>query len=362
MQDNRNNEIRCHYYGPITPAGRPSIGGYEAANRKNIDALRRSGVTVWEHPNPRKPKIPLGALVYLKLLLNPFSMIRSAGKKDTVVHVTPLHRMLWYPSLFCVGLAKLLGLKTVVDLRAGAFIRFYETRGAIYRRAVRMMLAAANAVTVEGKPYVDYIKDITGGKTIPAYFPNTLDAANVTTPGTDPDRRFNLFYFGRISSSKGIGVMLEALANLDDRFRLYLAGNIASDIDPLTILSNDRVVYLGSLTPAQLEKKKQQMGFFIFPSTWSGEGQSNSLIEAMGAGLVAVASDNGFSRDVVADAGFVLPIESDGKDYAKVIAACASDGFEEMSSKSRRHILSHHNLDDEIMKLTGIYRNILNAQ
>lgn len=40
------------YSGPITPAGQPSTGGFEAANRKNIDALRRRGVEVVELPYP----------------------------------------------------------------------------------------------------------------------------------------------------------------------------------------------------------------------------------------------------------------------------------------------------------------------
>lgn len=359
--------IHCHYYGPVAAPGRPSAGGYEAANRKNIDALRRLGVVVTEHPNPVKPKIPLGASVYVKLLFNPLSMLRSAGRKDTVVHVTPLPRMLWYPGLLCVWFAKRLGLKTVVDIRAGSFIRFYRERGNLYRWAVRKMLANADAVTVEGKAYVDYIREITGGRVDAHYFPNTLhispdgDAAGEIT-GDSPGRRFNIFYFGRITSSKGIGVMTEALGCLDNRFRLFLAGNIAGDIDRDSLLANGRVVYLGSLTPGQLERRKREMGFFIFPSAWSGEGQSNSLIEAMGAGLVPVASDNGFTRDVVADAGYVLPSGATGKEYAEVIARCATTDFDGMSRKAREHIRQYHNLDKEIGKLTGIYRQILNEK
>lgn len=42
----------CLYYGPITSKGQLSIGGYEAANRKNIDKLRSLGIQVKEYPNP----------------------------------------------------------------------------------------------------------------------------------------------------------------------------------------------------------------------------------------------------------------------------------------------------------------------
>lgn len=358
-----SHKIHCHYYGPITSPGKPSLGGYEAANRKNIDALRRYGVAVTEHPNPVKPKLPFGGLVYIKLFLNPFSMLRSAWNKNTVVHVTPLPRALWYPSLFCVWFAKRIGLKTVVDIRAGSFIRFYENRGGLYRRAVRAMLANADAVTVEGKAYIDYIHEITKGRVTANYFPNTIRVANERiNADNDTEREFKILYFGRITSTKGIKVMTDAIGHLDKRFRLYLAGNIAEDIDRDSLLANDRITYLGNLNPTQLDEKKREMGFFIFPSRWSGEGQSNSLIEAMGAGLVPVASDNGFTRDVVGDAGFVLPVEASGKEYADTIARCVESGFAEMSQKAVNHIRQCHNLDQEIKKLTDIYNQILSAK
>lgn len=361
MPKNPVHKTYCHYYGPITKPGKPSIGGYEAANRKNIDSLRRQGVDVIEHPNPVKPKSIFGALVYLKLFINPLSLIKSANDKDTVVHITPLPRMLWYPSLFCAWFAKRMGLKTVIDIRAGSFIRFYENRSSIYRLAVRRMLANADAVTVEGKAYVEYIREITGGKKVPHYFPNTMKPVSVA-PSAKSDRRFNIFYFGRISPTKGIDVMLDTIACLGSPFHLYLAGNIADDIDKSRIMNAENVTYLGSLTPEQLNSKKREMGFFIFPSTWSGEGQSNSLIEAMGAGLVPVASDNGFTIDVVADAGYVFPTDATGKDYADAIAKCAGQDFDTMSSKAAEHIRQCHNLDNEISKLKEIYIDILSSK
>lgn len=356
MDKHPTPKIHCHYYGPIASVGKPSIGGYEAANRKNIDTLRALGVNVTEHPNPVKPKIPGGAIVYLKLLVNPFGMLRSAGKKETVVHITPLPRMLWYPSLFCVWLAKRLGLKTVVDIRAGSFIRFYENRGRAYRWAVRNMLNFADAVTVEGKAYVEYIRKLTDNKVTPHYFPNIVKEKATDRAIDSSNRRYNIFYFGRISYSKGYSEMIDAINSLDDRFHLYLAGNIS---DGIVIPDSPKITHFGSLSPEELAAKLPRMGFFLFPSKWSGEGQSNSLIEAMGAGLVPVASDNGFSQDVVADAGYVLPITASGKEYAKKIACCADSGFDEMSDKAVRQIRINHNVCTEIKKLVDIYNRLI---
>ncbi len=362
MPKNSPTRILCHYYGPIAKQGCPSIGGYEAANRKNIDALRKQDVEVIEHPNPIKPKKLFGALVYIKLLFNPFALIKHAGSKNTIVHITPLPRLLWYPSLFCAWLAKKAGLKTVIDIRAGSFIRFYENRSPIYRFAVRKMLDNADAVTVEGKAYVDYIHKLTRGKKKPHYFPNTMLISSDSHKGKENNRKFNIFYFGRISSTKGIDVMLDTIKLLGNQFHLYLAGKIADDVDRDSIIKAPNVTYLGSLTPEQLDVKKQEMGFFIFPSRWSGEGQSNSLIEAMGAGLVPVASDNGFTKDVVADAGYVFTTDATGKEYADAILECAMHDFDSMSSKAAEHIRQYHNLDKEIISLKGIYTEILSSK
>ena len=58
----------CLYYGPITSKGQLSIGGYEAANRKNIDKLRSLGIQVKEYPNPviNKKLGCFGKIVYIK--------------------------------------------------------------------------------------------------------------------------------------------------------------------------------------------------------------------------------------------------------------------------------------------------------
>ena len=34
--------MKILYFGPIAESGKPALGGFEAANRKNIDKLRQS--------------------------------------------------------------------------------------------------------------------------------------------------------------------------------------------------------------------------------------------------------------------------------------------------------------------------------
>lgn len=355
MQPSSSN-ILCHYFGPITAPGRPSIGGFEAANRKNIDALRANGVEVVEHPNPVKPNHKLGALVYAKLLFTPFLLFKDTFRRNKVLHITPLARGFIYLGALCIGIAKLLGFKTVLDIRAGNFIKIYDERSNFYRKVVDFLARHVSAITVEGQAYIPFFENIVKGKVPVVYFPNTINDGMVGEP--NGERSHNVFYFGRVTSNKGIDKMLDAIKILGEPYRLFIAGGIAPDIDS-EMLKTARVEYLGLLTPADLKKQMAKMGYFIFPSTHYGEGQSNSLIEAMGNGLVPIASANGFTADVVGDCGAVLPLNAAGRDYAEAILHVARNGFEKYSRDARERILRNHNLDIEIKKLINLYHQIL---
>lgn len=44
--------MKILYFGPIAESGKPALGGFEAANRKNIDKLRQLRIDVEEFPIP----------------------------------------------------------------------------------------------------------------------------------------------------------------------------------------------------------------------------------------------------------------------------------------------------------------------
>lgn len=168
----------------------------------------------------------------------------------------------------------------------------------------------------------------------------------------------NLFYFGRVTIAKGIDVLLEMIDKLDDHYHLYIAGGIAKDVDKET-LNHKKVTYLGRLTANELNVQMKKMHFFVFPTRWPGEGQSNSLIEAMSNGLVPLTSDQGFCAEVVGDCGFIFPQGTRGKTYAEKIKSIDQEQWNELSSLCQEHIIKCHNIDIEIPKLVNIYNSLM---
>jgi len=350
--------MKILYSGPIASKNKPSAGGYEAANRKNIDELRRQGVDVVELPYPTVNRRlgALGKLVYASLYLVPLKMLGYRKEKDVIFHSTPTYGTLHKPAIFIQKMARLMGFRTLTDIRAGSLMLYYNSRGTGYRRDIKRLLEGGDAITVEGSDYIGQIRDVIGVDRPVYYFPNT--AACPPAPFVPRDTStINLFYFGRITGNKGIDIMLEVTDTLDDRFHLYLAGPVAPDVDARR-LNHPRVTYLGMLGADELARQMKRMHIFLLPTTHRGEGQSNSLIEAMSMGLVPVTSTQGFCTEVTAGLGINLPVTATARDYREAVLKIAGSDINAIGAQCREHIMLRHNTDTEIRRLIKIYESL----
>lgn len=351
------------YFGPIAEKGKPAIGGYEAANRKNIDGLRNRGIEVIEYRNPtiNKKWGVLGKLAYLKLFLYVLVPLKYVGRKDVIAHTTYLHNSFFMlPNAMLSRMMKLCGMKNVLDVRAGSTVELYEQGNSIYKYLMRITVECATAVTVEGMKYITAIPKMTNIRKPIYYFPNLYDCQQIVVGEHKPPMDvINMFYFGSIKESKGIPLLLDLVEILDDRFHLNLAGGIVNEALKERIDKTSRAHYLGKLTKDDLKKEMQKMHFFVFPTKHEGEGQSNSLIEAMGEGLIPITSCKGFCSDVVADCGSVLPLDATAEDYKKEIHHWVDDmDMAEAAKKCQQHIIEHHNVNTEIDKLIELYKSL----
>lgn len=355
--------MKILYFGPIAEEGKPALGGYEAANRKNIDALRKRGIEVVEFRNPtiNRKLGALGKLAYLKLFLYALVPLKYIGRKDVIAHTTYLHNTFFMlPNAMLSHMMKWCGMKNVLDVRAGSTVELYENGSSMYKSWTRTTVECATVVTVEGMKYMTAIPQMTGIEKPMNYFPNLYDCQQIVVGGHKPEKGVvNMFYFGAIKETKGVPILLDLVELLEEKYHLYLAGSIANEALKERIGKTERVHYLGKLTKDELKAAMQKMHFFVFPTKHEGEGQSNSLIEAMGEGLIPVTSSKGFCADVVADCGSVLPLEATAEDYKKEIMHWVNDtDMAEAAKKCQEHIVAHHNVKTEIDKLIDLYRSL----
>lgn len=109
-----------------------------------------------------------------------------------------------------------------------------------------------------------------------------------------------IFWAGRLDPVKGLNILIDAVAGMDDpRVHLVLAGDgpIRADLQAQAdaVGLKPRVHFLGSRrdVPSLL----QACDVFAFPSRT--EGLPNALLEAMGAGCAIVATDVPGNRDLL---------------------------------------------------------------
>lgn len=348
------------FCGPIPRPGQAPNGGYEACNRRSIDALRGQGRTVDElyYPQPTgKPwkKLPAYVLGFASLLRE---LPQHQGQ---LLHLTGLYKQFVLPEILLLRRARIMGLRTVYDIRAGSMLRYYARYGALYRWLFRHLLRRADIVMIEGMEYADFVRQITGKPAF--YLPNHISAGKLPArtlgaPGSGPVR---LVYAGRITLEKGIRTVLEATRLLAQRgvdCSLTVAGP-----GPAALLAQLREEYgdcavrwPGALSSEQVLAEFGNAHFFLFPTRHKGEGHSNALTEAMGMGCMPLASENGFNRSVIGDIGQILPLDASAADYADAVQTwCAGGRWQAASTAAMARTQDLFSTEQAISRLLAAY-------
>jgi len=123
-----------------------------------------------------------------------------------------------------------------------------------------------------------------------------------------PVRPFRLAFVGRITQSKGIRYLLEAIKQFDSRqVELHLIGYVQGSEDEL---NRYKPYFVRHEPMAQYElfRKYQEFDAFILPSICEGFGLA--LLEAMAAGLPAITTPNSIGPELIEDDynGYIVPI------------------------------------------------------
>jgi len=134
-----------------------------------------------------------------------------------------------------------------------------------------------------------------------------------------------LLCFGRLSSEKGIDVLLRALAQLDRKFILKIAGT-GPDEKRLKQLTKDlnldqQVEFLGHLSGDDIATIVARARAIIIPSVWL-ENMPFSLLESLALGKTVIASNIGGLAELITDGvnGFSF-VANDSQALAKKLVA-----------------------------------------
>ena len=241
------------------------------------------------------------------------TMVETIAAEHARAPFDVLHAQYGYPTGWAVLLAsRRLGVPNVVSIQGGDG-HWVGSCCETHRRAMCAVLDHANALLIGGRCFVEEVCDRLG--TDPARFtivPGAVDTARFAQSTADGlpephDGPVRLLYHGRVDRRKGVLDFIEALAALGARGTPFSA--TISGIGPDVDASRERAAALGLpeavlrftgyadyATVPDLYRQAE-----IFASPTYAEGFSNTILEAMAAGLAVVSTHSVGVSDCLRD-------------------------------------------------------------
>ena len=178
--------------------------------------------------------------------------------------------------------------------------------GKLNRFAVKMLCNKADCVMLLNKQSEDYIKQLSKTKTI--VIPNFVDEEEIADEHIIREKISKVLYVGGVIESKGCLDIIE-VAKVFPEIEFRLVGNAENKCSDAA-KSVPNVTLVGTKPHDAIKDEMKNADVFMFLTYFAGEGFSNSLAEAMAAGLPCIVTDWAANKDMIEDkGGVVVPIK-----------------------------------------------------
>lgn len=349
-------------------------GGGEVGNRRTLKLLQQAGFKVITIPKYlRVPNHSILNLIKLswRIVYNiiQYSIILLfGGRKQAFVHIVEFYGPMIYFEYTLIHIAKLLGYNVVYEMRGGGADMYIKNGTKLYISIFKKAIMKSDVIFSQGmenKPLIESIKPNPSF----FYYPNYV--MSEFWPSTYPIKAYNtinLVYFGRISPTKNIDIVISTFVLLRKKYgniQLDIIGNCSDEQYLNTIKTTinesgyEKSVHIyPACNHDQLKKYLSDKHFYIFPSTEPHEGHSNALTEAMAWGVIPIATPQGFNRSVINDKRLIVQ-ELNPNKFANIISSIIDNQeIEKYShqvydriSNNYTDIIISHKLKNEYNKL-----------
>jgi glycosyltransferase involved in cell wall biosynthesis len=265
----------------------------------HVDVLSLQDVPRWEWGEVRISSMPL-KLRQIKDRLLDYDLIHLHGPVPTFSDVF----LLW--GLRGLGAERPQLVYThhaPVDLRTLPFRPFVALYNGFQERLARL----ADHVVASTPTYARRLARFVPDEKL-SVIPWGVDYAKFVGP-VHRESPFTVVYLGQLRPYKGLSVLLDAAAGLEDtRVWVIGDGHLADQSrQRATDLGLTEAKFWGRLPDCQVRRVLQQSHVIVLPSVTRSEAFGIVLLEGMAAGLVPVASDLPGVADVVGSEGFTFP-------------------------------------------------------
>lgn len=286
---------------------------------------------------------------------------RAASSAD-VVHIHVSVRGSLKRKYEVAKIAHARGAKLVLHEHNGEFAALLEGGDDAYRTKVREFFGWADRVVVLSEEWRDYFE---ANVCDPVKIIVMHNAVAIPDAPADPCMRQGVLFLGRLGARKSPDVLLHAAKALRARFpeaRYVFGGD--GDVDKYRTLADELGVadfcdFVGWVTGEDKERLVRQSGVFCLPSRH--EGMPMSMLEMMSYGLPCVMTPVGGIPQVVRDGenGYMTPVGDADALAERLAELLASPELRaRVGSAARETIARDFNIDANVQKLAGLYREL----
>ncbi len=220
-----------------------------------------------------------------------------------VVNVSQRGTKYLFPAIFCI--ARLFRRKVIYRVFGGSLVGEYRSYGRLQRLLFERTNLKADLFAVETKAisrfFERFRRDV-------YWFPNCRFSAEGPTKGR---RRYayRFVFIGQIKESKGVGIILEALKTLPEKYTVDLYGPV-TDSTYCDIGASPN--YQGVIRPEELNDVLNLYDVLVLPSHYEGEGYPGVIIEAFSMGIPVITTKWSAIPELVVDGetGYLIDIRS----------------------------------------------------
>jgi len=296
-------------------------------------------------------------------------------KKPRIVHVHMTTAFYFYRRGVDIVICKLFGKKVIIHLHGGRFADFYRKSFVLGKWTIRSVLGLSDKIIVLSDYWKDFLSAVIDAEKV-SVVPNgvklsefRLEKDKKDELGIPKDKKLVLF-MGPIGRRKGafdmVDVVSAVVSKAEDTFFVFCGqGEYKGEVDQFRRLVEEKNVsshvnYAGNVTGQEKYNYYLSSDIFVLPSYV--ENLPISLLEAMAAGLPAIASDVGMIPELVQDGvnGFIIKA-GDVTAIAERIIKLAQDKDLRISMGKRNLELVKERYDMPMMadKIDRIYKELL---
>ncbi len=355
--------------GPAWPHGRVLMFSTDAGGRGGIAAVVAGlGAGAFAHHYgirliaSHRDGTAWGKATRFFAALAALAWARCVGQ-PRLVHVHTASRASFIRKSILLGLARGLGLRTILHLHGGAFEQYATGEaGPWLQKWIRYSFEKSDAVLVLSGSWEQFVR-----RFAPAANVMVLSNA-VTVPVLSSDKRvpMRVLFLGRIEQAKGIDDLLLALQSLASDYpsmRLVVGGDgdrVALHQRAIDMGVANMLELPGWLTREQVEQELVRANIFVLPSYQ--EGLPMALLEAMAYSCAVIATAvGGIPQLVTSGVNGLLIAPGDTDGLAASLRRLLDDQVlcEHMGQQARATIEAGFSSAAMTRQLAGLYDSLV---